>query len=174
MSKLLGEWLALARPARDAERPPPAQGPAPGVWVLRVESLFGDAAPGRAEKGSVHGIITRIRAGAPVPVFVDRTVSPSYTRDIARATRTVLDGSVPPGLYHCVNSGCASWGEVAEEISRLLRLPLRVEKMTLEAANLKAPRPRYCALSNAKLAAAGVTMPSWQDALARHLSAISR
>jgi len=32
-------------------------------------------------------------------------------------------------------------------------------------------RPTYCALSNEKLRRAGLVMPTWQDALARHLSA---
>jgi dTDP-4-dehydrorhamnose reductase len=37
---------------------------------------------------------------------------------------------------------------------------------------LRAQRPQYCALSNRKLAEAGVPMPSWQDALARYLSVV--
>jgi dTDP-4-dehydrorhamnose reductase len=36
---------------------------------------------------------------------------------------------------------------------------------------MRALRPRYCALSNEKLAAAGIQMPTWQDALRRHLAA---
>jgi dTDP-4-dehydrorhamnose reductase len=36
---------------------------------------------------------------------------------------------------------------------------------------MKAQRPRYCALDNAKLAAAGFRMPPWQDALRRWLTA---
>ncbi len=32
-----------------------------------------------------------------------------------------------------------------------------------------AERPRYCALSNAKLAAAGIEMPTWQEALRRYV-----
>jgi dTDP-4-dehydrorhamnose reductase len=38
----------------------------------------------------------------------------------------------------------------------------------------KAGRPRYCALANGKLAAAGFTMPSWEDALRRWLEARER
>jgi dTDP-4-dehydrorhamnose reductase len=34
---------------------------------------------------------------------------------------------------------------------------------------MRAPRPRYCALDNRKLAAAGFPMPAWQDALRRWL-----
>jgi dTDP-4-dehydrorhamnose reductase len=159
LSKLLGEWLAASH-AR--------------AWILRVESLFGEAAAGRPGKGSVHAIVNQIRHGLDVPVFVDRTVSPSYTVDIARATRAIVESDVPPGTYHCVNSGAATWAEVAEEAGRILRLRARLQPMTLESANLKAARPRYCALSNAKLASAGITMPPWQDALARHLSTLNR
>jgi len=36
---------------------------------------------------------------------------------------------------------------------------------------MKARRPQYPALSNAKLARAGIPMPAWQDALRRHLRA---
>ena len=155
LSKLLGEWFAA-----ESTR----------AYVLRVESLFGDPAPEAPPKGSLHTIVARIMAGEAVPVFVDRTVSPSYTADIARATRAVLARNIPTGVYHCVNSGAATWAEVAEEAARILNRPAVLDPMTLESANLKAPRPKYCALSNAKLASLGILMPTWQDALARHLA----
>jgi dTDP-4-dehydrorhamnose reductase len=153
-SKLLGDWFALGRGRS---------------WVLRVESLFGVRAAAATRMGSLGTIVSRIRAGDDVPVFVDRTVSPSYTPDIALATRSLLERRPAPGLYHCVNSGAATWGEVATEAARLLGVPLHLRPITLETATLKAPRPRYCALSNAKLAAIGITLPTWQDALARYL-----
>ena len=105
-----------------------------------------------------------------MPVFVDRTVSPSYTTDVARATRVLLESGAPPGLYHCVNSGAATWAEIAGEAARLLGQPLQMKPITLESAALKAPRPRYCALANDRLAAAGIAMPDWRDALARYLA----
>jgi dTDP-4-dehydrorhamnose reductase len=154
-SKLLGDWFA-----GDADR----------AYVLRVESLFGEPGPGGARRGSVGTIIDRIRSGAEVPLFVDRTVSPTYTPDIARATRAVIERRVPAGVYHCVNAGAAKWVRVAEEAARLLGQPFRMTPLTLKTANLAASRPRYCALSPAKLAAAGIVMPTWQDALRRHLS----
>ena len=36
---------------------------------------------------------------------------------------------------------------------------------------MKARRPQYAALSNARLARAGIKMPDWQDALRRYLGA---
>ena len=154
LSKLLGEWLAAGYPH---------------ACILRVESLFGEAAPGAAEKGSVHGIVSKIKQGEEVPVFADRTVSPSYTADVARATRALCERRATPGLYHCVNSGAATWAEIAEEAGRILGRRPRLKPITLESANLKAPRPRYCAMSNARLASLGIVMPSWQDALRRYI-----
>ena len=34
-----------------------------------------------------------------------------------------------------------------------------------------APRPQFCALSNRKLLALGINMPSWQSAIMRHVAA---
>lgn len=156
-SKLLGEWLA---------------GDAPRHYVLRVESLFGPPAASSARRGSLGTIVDRIRRGDEVPVFVDRTVSPSFTCDVASATRRIVESGIPFGTYHCVNDGAATWREVAEEAARLLGVEPRVRPLTLETAALKAPRPKYCALSPARLASIGISMPSWQDALARYLAAL--
>ena len=114
----------------------------------------------------------KIKAGEEVPVFVDRTVSPSYTADVARATRRLLELEVPAGLYHCVNSGFATWADIAGEAARILERPLRTRALTLATSGLKAPRPLYCAMSNSKLARAGVAMPDWREALARYLAEI--
>lgn len=154
-SKLLGDWFAAD---------------APRHYVLRVESLFGGAgALNGRRRGTVGVLVNRILAGDEVPVFVDRIVSPSYTRDVAWATQQLLNAAAPAGTYHCVNSGAATWAEVAEEAARLLKRPLRARTLTLATASLKATRPRFCALSNKRLAALGIALPSWQNALARYI-----
>jgi dTDP-4-dehydrorhamnose reductase len=154
-SKLLGEWFALEHP---------------GAYVLRVESLFGQPGPGGSRTGSLDGILRRIRARESMPVFVDRTITPGYTTDIASATRELAMRRAAPGLYHCVNDGATTWAEIAKEAARLLDLPLHMTPVTLESVALRARRPKYSALSTGKLAAAGIAMPAWQDALRRHLA----
>ncbi len=151
-SKLLGDWFALE---------------APGSFVLRVESLFGAPAGAPGRRGSLDRIVAGLREGVEVPVFVDRVVSPSHVGDVAAATRALVERGAPPGLYHCVNSGSATWEAVALEAARLLGVEPRLRRMSLDQVTLKASRPRYCALANGKLAAAGIAMPAWQDALAR-------
>lgn len=152
VSKLLGEWLALD---------------APQAYVLRVESLFGAARGAQVRKGTLDRIVEGIEAGREVRVFTDRVVSPSHVGDIAAATRHLVETGAAYGLYHCVNDGAATWHEVAQAAAEMLGVTPRLLPTTMDQAKLKAARPRYCALSPAKLAAAGFPMPDWRTALAR-------
>jgi dTDP-4-dehydrorhamnose reductase len=153
-SKLMGEWFALD---------------APRGFVLRVESLFGSPSDWTGRRGTLDGMIAGLRAGREVRVFTDRVVSPSYTPDIAAATRHLIVSEAAPGLYHCVNDGEATWEQVAREAARVLGVDPVLQLTTTDRVVLQAARPTYCALSPRKLAAAGFTMPAWQDALGRWL-----
>lgn len=150
-SKLIGEWLAAD---------------APHHYVLRVESLFG----GPHRRSSVDRIAEAVRAGQPAPVFIDRVVSPSFVADVAAASAFLLRTRPPAGLYHCVNSGHATWLEVGQEIvKRLGASAAMLKPMSVKDVNLRASRPQFAALNNAKLASVGYEMPTWQDAIARYL-----
>jgi len=155
LSKLLGEWFALD---------------APRGFVLRIESVFGAPAGWQGRAGSLDVIVDGLEHGREVRVFTDRVVSPSYALDVSLAVRHLVETNAPPGLYHCVNSGHATWYDVAEASARLLGVRPRLQPVTLEQVALKAPRPRFCALANRKLAATGFTMPAWDDALRRWLA----
>ena len=153
-SKLLGEWFALE---------------APRAYVLRVESVFGRAPNGPESRGSVASILNALLAGRSPKVFADRTISPTYLLDASRATRQLIETGAPAGLYHCVNSGSCTWLEFGEELARQLGVEPTLTPVRMSEVALRAERPQYCALSNAKLVSLGIEMPSWQDALQRHL-----
>ena len=152
-SKLVGEWMVA-----DWRK----------HYVLRVESLFG----GTHAKSSVDRIVAAVRTGAEAPVFFDRVTSPSFIDDVVAASAHLLSSEAPFGLYHCVNTGHATWLDLGKEIARVLGRPeASLKPVSVDAVSFAAPRPRYAALSNQKLAAAGFTMPTWQDAIGRHLRA---
>jgi dTDP-4-dehydrorhamnose reductase len=93
--------------------------------------------------------------------------SATYIDDCARATLALLERRSESGLYHCVNSGAATWHAVGLEAARQLGVTPNFEVVSVADVKLPASRPQYCALSNAKLnAAIGYEMPTWQDALA--------
>jgi dTDP-4-dehydrorhamnose reductase len=151
-SKLIGEWLAAD---------------APQHYVLRVESLFG----GPHRRSSVDRIAEAIRAGQTAPVFVDRVVSPSFVPDVVDASAFILRERPAVGLYHCVNSGHATWLEVGQAIvAHLGGSEASLKPLSVNDVKLRAARPQFAALSNEKLARAGFVMPPWQDAVGRYLS----
>jgi dTDP-4-dehydrorhamnose reductase len=154
-SKLVGEWLAAD---------------APKHYVLRVESLFG----GPKRRSSIDRIADAVRRGDVAPVFVDRVVSPSFVNDVVEASAHVLRAGPAFGVYHCVNTGHATWLEVGREIARRLgKTDTALKPVSVNDVALTAPRPQFAALSNARLAEAGFTMPSWQDAIARYLDGLA-
>ena len=155
-SKLLGEWFASD---------------APRAYVLRVESLFGRAPDGPPAKGSVESIVAALRAGRAPRVFRDRTVSPTYVPHAAKAMRHLVERTAPTGLYHCVSSGHCTWLEFALETANILGVEPRVDGVSVADVALRAERPKYCALSNEKLVATGIAMPTWQEALKEYLTA---
>jgi dTDP-4-dehydrorhamnose reductase len=125
-------------------------------------------------RSSVDRIIGAVRGGQPAAVFVDRVVSPSFVADVADASAHVLKTLPPFGLYHCVNGGHATWFDVGREIaSRLGKSEAALTPVSVRDVTLRAARPQFAALSNAKLATAGYTMPRWQHAIARYLSGLS-
>jgi dTDP-4-dehydrorhamnose reductase len=150
-SKLVGEWFALETP---------------NAFVLRVASLFG----GTPAKSSVDRIIDALLEGREARVFTDRTASPSYVFDVAAATR-VLVKEGRPGLYHCVGSGYCTWHDLAVAAAQALGIETTAKIIPVKAADipLRAARPLYAALSNAKLAAI-VPMPTWRAALERYVA----
>ena len=163
MSKLLGEWFAQG--ARH--------------YVLRLESLFGGALlPPHGSRGRLGGTLDRMAdallSGREVRAFADRVVSPSYVDDVAAATLLLLRIEPAHGLYHCVASGHATWLEVATELAEGLGVEPVIRRITLDELKLRAPRPRFCALSNRKLAEAGAEMPHWRDAVRRYARARRR
>lgn len=151
-SKLAGEWFAADCPRH---------------YVLRVESLFG----GPARRSSIDLVLDRLMAGTPPTVFSDRIVTPSYVVDVAEATARLLETAAPFGLYHCVNAGMATWVDIGQELARLAGSSTQLAPVRMADLTMKAKRPLYCALSNARLGAAGIMMPTWQDALSRYVAA---
>ncbi|HYE86678.1 MAG TPA: NAD(P)-dependent oxidoreductase [Vicinamibacterales bacterium] len=153
-SKLIGEWLAAD---------------VPDHYVLRVESLFG----GAHRRSSIDRIASAIRSGEPAQVFADRVVSPSFVQDVIEASLFVLHSRPEPGVYHCVNSGYATWLDVGREIAgQLGASAASLKAVSVHDVKLRAARPQFAALNNGKLARAGHTMPAWQDAIRRYLQTL--
>lgn len=128
--------------------------------IIRTAWLFG---PG---KGNFVATMLRLaQTREELTVVHDQTGSPTYTPDLARAS-VQLAARREGGLLHVVNSGQASWCELAAEAVRLANLPARVLGIPSSQWPQEAPRPTYSVLDGSLYASlCGAPLRPWVQAL---------
>ncbi|MDD4732053.1 MAG: dTDP-4-dehydrorhamnose reductase [Desulfovibrio sp.] len=130
------------------------------VLIIRSAWLFG---PGR--DNFVSKILRLARDRDALSVVHDQTGSPTYTPDLARYTLQLVESGAS-GLFHIVNSGQATWCELAAEAIKVAGLTCRVEAVGTEDYPTKATRPAYSQLNTEKFSqATGMTPRPWAQAL---------
>ena len=139
------------------------------VVILRVASLFGVAGSGGKGGNFVETMIRAGREKGALRVVDDQTMSPTATADVAGVVMRMLAQGCEPGLYHVVNAGSATWFDFAREIVQRTGVKADVAPCASGEFPVRAVRPRYSALGNARVSAAFGAMPAWQDALERYL-----
>ncbi len=132
-----------------------------------------------------HGknfLLTMLRLGADrdeLRVVADQIGSPTSAALIADTTTQLLKApSAPLGVFHLTATGQTSWHGFADAIfdravvtGRLSRRP-RVTPITTQDYPTPAQRPAYSVLDCSRLQAIdGITLPTWQQALAHVLPA---
>jgi dTDP-4-dehydrorhamnose reductase len=155
-SKLAGELLVRAAWHRH--------------YIIRPCGLYGAA--GAMGKGGnfVNTMLRMAREGKPIRVVDDQICTPTYTRDLARQIKAIIECG-QPGLYHTTNDGQCSWHEFACEIFRLAHMTPEVIPISSETLNLPARRPAYSVLKNQALQRLGIDlMRDWHEALAEYIA----
>jgi dTDP-4-dehydrorhamnose reductase len=142
-----------------------------GAVILRTASLFGIA--GSSGKGGnfVETIVKMCQENLPLRIVNDITMSPTATEDLARMIFALLKEPPPPGIYHAVNSGSATWYEFTRAIVEQAGLAKEVLPITSAEYPRKAKRPAMSVLDNRKLAGLIGEIPDWRQALDRYLRA---
>lgn len=133
----------------------------PGLLILRTAWLFG---PGR--KNFVRTILTLAQNREQLGVVHDQIGSPTYTMDLAKNSVALLNVQGAQGIFHLVNSGQASWCELAAEAVNLAGLRCAINAITSDEYPTKAVRPAYSVLSTEKFAHwTGYTPRPWVQGL---------
>jgi dTDP-4-dehydrorhamnose reductase len=140
----------------------------PAVRIARTSWLYGDGGNNFVEK-----VLAAARSGRALSFVSDEVATPTSTRDLAEALRSMIEREAPPGVYHLVNEGEASRYDWAREILRLAGMTgmpvAAVTTAELRAGGYDGPRkPMYSVLANTTARALGVTLRPWQDALAAY------
>ena len=129
-------------------------------YLIRTSWLFG-------RKG--RNFIEAIKAKATdreIRVVDDQRGCPTYTRDLARATMSLILERYPYGTYHLTNSGVCTWLEFAREIIAVIGSKAQVIPMSSAELTRPAKRPACSVLLNTKFKS---ILPSWKDAVRRYV-----
>lgn len=133
----------------------------PRFYLLRTAWLYGSGG-----KNFVDTMLKLGRERDQLEVVHDQYGSPTFTKDLAQATRTLLTEQYPFGIYHAVNAGETTWHGFAQKIFEITKLSVKITPVTSEQFLRPAKRPKYSILKNTK----GPKLRHWEDALADYLS----
>lgn len=132
-------------------------------YIFRTAWLYGDG------KNFVRTMLKFGKEKDEVKVVCDQHGSPTYAVDLANIIYQALEKKIPYGIYHTTNLGFTTWYEFTKKIYELAGISCSVNPVTSEEFASAAKRPANSMLSKEKILEAGITVPSWEDALGRYL-----
>ena len=154
VSKVAGEQLVMQAGARHL--------------VIRSAGLYGTAT---SHKGWTFPelMLNKARTEGVVRVVTDQVLSPTFTADLARKTKELIEHDAV-GLFHLTNAGECSWFGFARETLDLAGVESKMEPIGTAQLHKRAHRPSYSALATSRLEKMGLDpMRPWQEALSDYL-----
>jgi dTDP-4-dehydrorhamnose reductase len=135
-------------------------------YLLRTARIFGNPAKSSmAKKSFVNVMIELAGKQSEVKVVDEEYSNTTYSKDLAKRTREILEWKKPYGIYHLTNEGACTWYEFAKEIFELKGIKIKITPVTSMEFPRPAARPLYSVLINTKLP----VMRKWEDALKEYL-----
>lgn len=147
----------------------------PEAVVVRTAWLYGSSG-----NCFPKTIIKAWLAGKSLRVVSDQVGSPTFSADLAGVLVDCLEKDLSPGIYHAAGSDVMSWQALAllacETYARVHQIGGSVEIEAITTADWPTParRPRFSALSSAKLASLGIgPMRAVEEAMSEFVGRIS-
>ena len=139
----------------------------PAAVILRTAWLYGEG------KNFVRTMLRLASEQDELRVVDDQVGSPTSAVDLAGAIAALLEIKCA-GVYHAVNAGSCSWYGFAQEILGQAGLDRRIVPIRSTDLARPARRPANSVLDCSKLAALGVRLRPWREALAEYLRSLQR
>lgn len=155
VSKLAGEYFARAYHEQSL--------------VLRTSGVFGPGGRHTARGNFVETMLRLAQSGKPIQVVQEYFASPTYSPALAETTANLVDAG-HTGLFHAGGGVAITWYDFAAKIFAAAGLSPKLTVARPETYRTEARRPRFSALSNARLEALGMPpMPSLDAALREYM-----
>jgi len=132
-------------------------------FILRTSWVFG-----KGGRNFVYSILNWARKQPRLQLVHDKTSSPTYTRDLARIIRQLLNTQAY-GLYHVSGQGACTWCQYGQEILKIAGIEKEIIPIPFEELKRPAKRPSYSVLKGSGLEKIGLVMRPWPTALQEFL-----
>lgn len=167
------------RPYREEDRPHPlgayavsklagelyAQAYLDRVLIVRTSGVFGPAGIATPRGNFVEIMLRLAGSGQPVRVVEDHFASPAFAPALAARTLDLVERR-QTGVFHIGGGVAISWFEFARLIFEAAGLQTTLAPTNEREYRTSARRPRFSALSNAKMERLGIApMPPMREAL---------
>jgi dTDP-4-dehydrorhamnose reductase len=141
---------------------------APKHIIVRTDSVIGDG------KNFVRTMLGLAEKGVSPTVVADQIIRPTFTAELARAIKFLIDKPAESGIYNLTNEGePVSWADFTRAIFKEARFNLEVTDTTLEKYSSGkpgiAPRPLNSVLDLAKIESIGFTPRDWRADLSEYI-----
>jgi dTDP-4-dehydrorhamnose reductase len=155
VSKLAGELYAQAY----LDRP----------LIIRTSGVFGPGGMSTA-RGNFPEVMLRLAgSGQPIRVLEDSVASPTYAPYLAMRTADMVERKLT-GIFHVGGGAAVSWFDYAKLIFEIADLKPELRATYEREYRTAARRPRFSALSNAKMESCGIEpMPPLRIAVADYM-----
>jgi dTDP-4-dehydrorhamnose reductase len=138
----------------------------PDHLLVRSQWLYGPHG-----RNFVFAVLEKAGRDEPLRVVSDQRGCPTYARDLAAATKRLLDAGAH-GTYHFSNEGEATWhGFASFVLARACPKPVSLSPASTAELSYPAPRPAYSVLCKDKYRGATGDAPRpWETAAAEFLN----
>jgi len=142
-------------------------------FILRTGWLYG-----KYGKNFVDTIAAKAKIDGTLKVVDDQVGSPTYTVDLAKAMRALINSTVQYsgfraedyGIYHVSNAGSVSWYQYAKAIVKILGIRTKILPISSKELDRPARRPAMSAMDSSKFEnITGYRMRGWKNALLEYL-----
>jgi dTDP-4-dehydrorhamnose reductase len=139
--------------------------------IIRTSGVFGPGGMFTPRGNFVEVMLRMAKANHPIRVVHDHVASPTYAPAMATRTVDMVERKMQ-GIYHLGGGEAVSWYDYAKLIFQLAGLSPALQPTDEREYRTAARRPKFSALSNSKLEAAGIApMPNFHDAVKDYLQA---
>jgi dTDP-4-dehydrorhamnose reductase len=139
--------------------------------IIRTSGVFGPGGMFTPRGNFVEVMLRMANNNQPIKVVMDHVASPTYAPAMAERTADMVEKKLS-GVFHLGGGEPVSWYEYARTIFESAKLSPSLQPTDEREYRTAARRPKYSALSNEKLNAAGIKpMPPFREAVRMYLEA---